>query len=106
MTVRFPVQNYYAEVRAEKAPSLPAPAETHLALVRRHYVVHTYPLTALEHRLLSALVEGRAVGEAIEEVGAVAGRRPGGTGREPARLVPALGGAGVLPGGGASARDR
>ena len=62
MTVRFPVQNYYAEVRAEKAPSLPAPAETHLALVRRHYVVHTYPLTALEHRLLMPWSRGEPWG--------------------------------------------
>ncbi len=68
LTVRFPVQDYYAEVRAEKTPSLPAPAETCLALVRRHYIVHTYPLSAPEYRLLGALVAGRPVGEAIEEV--------------------------------------
>ena len=68
LAVRFPVQDYYAEVRAEKGPSLPPPADTRLALARRDYVVHPYPLSAPEYQLLSALVAGRAVGEAIEEV--------------------------------------
>ena len=73
LALRFPVQDYYAEVRAEKSPSLPPPAETYLALARRHYVVHHYPLSAPEYRLLNALVAGRSVGEAIEE----AARLPG-----------------------------
>ena len=68
LAFRFPVQEYYADVRAEKNPSLPAPAETLLAMTRRSYVVHYYALSAPEYRLLSALVAGKTVGGAIEEV--------------------------------------
>ena len=68
LALRFPVQEYYAEVRAEKEPPLPPPAETLLAMTRRSYVVHYYSLSSPEYRLLSALVAGKTVGEAIEDV--------------------------------------
>jgi len=68
LAFRFPVQDYYADVRAEKKPSLPPPAETLLAMTRRGYVVYYYTLSSPEYRLLSALVAGKAVGEAIEDV--------------------------------------
>ncbi|HVS34082.1 MAG TPA: DNA-binding domain-containing protein [Gemmataceae bacterium] len=68
LPLRFPVQEYHAQVREEKSPSVPAPAETPLAVVRRDYVVHYSTLSPLEYRLLSSLVAGRRVGEVIEEV--------------------------------------
>jgi hypothetical protein len=68
LAFRFPVQEYYADVRADKSPSLPAPAETLVAMTRRNFVVHYYALSAPEYRLLSALVAGKSVGGAIEEV--------------------------------------
>lgn len=68
LTLRFPVQDYYADVRAEKKPSLPPPAETRLAMTRRNYVVYYYTLSPTEYRLLGALAGGKPVGEAIEEV--------------------------------------
>ena len=68
LALRFPVQEYHAEVRAEKSPDVPAPAETPLAVSRRSYVVHYAVLSPLEYRLLGALAAGRRVGEAIDEV--------------------------------------
>ncbi len=68
LAFRFPVQTYHAEVRDEKTPSLPAPAETLLALTRRSYVVCHSVLSAPEYRLLNALIAGRTVGEAVAEI--------------------------------------
>ena len=59
---RFPVQDYYAQVREEKEPSVPPPAETYLALTRRHFVVHPCTLSAPEYRLLSAWSRGGSWG--------------------------------------------
>jgi hypothetical protein len=68
LKLRFPVQDYHAEVRAENAPAVPAAAPTYLALARRRYIVSHSVLTEAEYHLLSALAAGRSVGEAIEEV--------------------------------------
>ena len=68
LELRFPVQDYHAEVREENSPTVPAAAPTYLALARRRYVVRHSVLTEAEYRLLSALAAGRSVGEAIEEV--------------------------------------
>jgi hypothetical protein len=68
LALRFPVHEYHAEVREEKSPHVPEPAETLLAMTRRNYVVRHSPLTAPEYRLLNSLVAGRCVGEAITEV--------------------------------------
>ena len=67
LALRFPVQEYHAEVREENSPAVPEPAETWLAVTRRNYVVRHSSLSALEYRLLSALAAGRNVGEAITE---------------------------------------
>ncbi|HBI42632.1 MAG TPA: hypothetical protein DDY78_07200 [Planctomycetales bacterium] len=68
LTFRFPVQAYYAAVRNDETPEMPVPAETLLALTRRNYVVRHSTLDGLEYRLLSALVEGKSVTDAIEQV--------------------------------------
>jgi hypothetical protein len=68
LTFRYPVQAYYAAVRNDEKPELPAPAETFLALTRRDYTVRHSTLDALEYRLLSALVDGKRVADAIGQV--------------------------------------
>ncbi len=68
LTYRFPVQAYYAAVRNGETPEMPAPAETLLALTRQDYIVRHSTLDALEYRLLSALVEGMNVTDAIAQV--------------------------------------
>jgi len=73
LAFRFPVQEYHAAVRAGEKPGLPEPAETLLALTRRHYVVRHSILSGPEYQLLSALAAGQSVGAAIEQVAQTAG---------------------------------
>ncbi|MFL6192665.1 MAG: putative DNA-binding domain-containing protein [Thermoanaerobaculia bacterium] len=65
---RYPVNAYYTAARRaeedEEIP-LPGPAEEWVALTRRDFVVRRYPLTAPQHALLGAVLEGAPVGEAI-----------------------------------------
>ena len=71
LAFRFPVNNYYTafrELAPESEDSLPLPPEqkNYLALTRRNYVVRRYPLGETQYDLLTALLEGKAVGDAIE----------------------------------------
>jgi hypothetical protein len=70
LAFRFPVNDYYTAYRAvdtEHDPPLPLPdaQPNYLALTRRNFVVRRYPLSHTQYELLSALAEGRPVGEAI-----------------------------------------
>ena len=80
LSFQFPVNDYYTEFRQGKEPALPLPAETHLALSRRDYVVRRYPLSAAQFCLLKALHQGEPVGaaiaaaaETVDDVDALAG---------------------------------
>lgn len=73
LSFRYPVQAYYSAVRNDEKPEMPAPAETFLALTRRDYTVRHSTLDPLEYRLLSALVEGKSVADAIEQVASSGG---------------------------------
>jgi hypothetical protein len=75
LALRYPVQRYYRAVRQEKDPTYPKPARTFLAITRRQFVVRRYELTRLQHVLLSALVAGELVGEAIQHTATAAGPR-------------------------------
>jgi hypothetical protein len=75
---RFPVNDYFTEHRklrdaaAEDAPvgdgglTLPEPCDSYLALTRINYIVRRIALSQPQYLLLSALVAGQCVGEAIE----------------------------------------
>jgi Putative DNA-binding domain len=72
----FPVNDYYTATRkAKDAEAVPIPeqAETYVAVTRRQYVVRRYNLTRPQFELLSALKEGRTVGEAIGRIATAAG---------------------------------
>ena len=71
---RFPVARYYHEVRKEKQPVLPAPERTFTALVRKDFIVHTLPLSALEHHFLIHLAGGLHVRQALQDVARSSGR--------------------------------
>ena len=62
----WPVSDYYTAFRDGEAPTIPHPESTYLALTRRDYVVHRLPLSAEQHTLLSALLEGETIDTAIE----------------------------------------
>jgi hypothetical protein len=65
LALRYPVERYFAAVRAGKDTSYPRPRATFLAITRRQYVVRHFPLTRLQHVLLSALAQGKSIGAAI-----------------------------------------
>ncbi len=73
LTLRFPVNRYYRAVRRKKEPAIQAPRPTHLAVTRRQYVVRHYQFPRVQHVLLSALVSGQTVGDAIKATAAAAG---------------------------------
>jgi hypothetical protein len=73
LTLRFPVNRYYRAVRRKKEPQIPAPRATYLAVTRRQYVVRHYQFPRLQHVLLSALVSGHTIGDAIQTTAAAAG---------------------------------
>ncbi len=64
-SLRYPVHRYFTAVRRHEEPHPPGPAETHLAVTRRQFVVRHYELSPPAFRLLEALLAGRSVGEAI-----------------------------------------
>ncbi len=55
---RYPVGDYVLAVRRGEAPPPPRPASTHLALLRRDWVVTLVPLTAESHAALEELLAG------------------------------------------------
>lgn len=66
LTFSFPVHEYASAVRrGEENIPPPAAEPTRLAITRRDYVVRRVALDPLPFRLLTELVHGRTVGEAI-----------------------------------------
>jgi len=68
LSLRYPVHECISAVRRGAEPDVPDASPTYLAVTRRDYVVRRCQLTATEYDLLSALVAGQSVGEAIEQV--------------------------------------
>ncbi|MBO9711442.1 DNA-binding domain-containing protein [Sphingomonas sp.] len=69
-TYRFPVAGYYHAVRRGEDPPLPAPAPSHVALVRTDYVTRTVLLSETHHAFLAELQAGAGVGMALAAVSA------------------------------------
>jgi hypothetical protein len=65
LSFKYPVNDYYTAFRAGEDPSLPDPRESFAAITRRDYIVRRFELSKPQFELLSSLVEGRTVGEAI-----------------------------------------
>ena len=63
---RYPVHAYWLAARRGGDPTLPAPAESFVALTRRNYRVVLYELSAPQHALQQALDGRRTVGQALE----------------------------------------
>lgn len=64
---RFPVHEYITAVHHEGNATVPDLAETHLAINRREFIVRRLPLDPVPFVLLSYLMEGLALGEAIAQ---------------------------------------
>jgi hypothetical protein len=70
LTFQYPVHDYFDAARHGRHPELLAPAETFLAINRRNYVVTVIELSAAQYALLSALLEGRTISQALRRAGA------------------------------------
>jgi hypothetical protein len=73
LVLRYPVHKYFTAVRRHEDPDPPGPAETCLAVTRRHYVVRHYELSRPAYELLHALLAGESVGHAISRAVEAAG---------------------------------
>jgi hypothetical protein len=61
----FPINDHYTAVKRGESPAWPEPHTTQLAITRRDYVVRRVPLEVAEYQVLSALVGGEMLGEAL-----------------------------------------
>ena len=66
LALRYPVHSYFTAVRRQEEAAAPEPADTFLAVARRHFVVHHYELSRPAYALLSALLAGRPIAEAVQ----------------------------------------
>jgi len=66
LAFEYEVNDYFSAIRRGENPSPPRTKPTWLALSRRNYVVHRFPLSRVQYELLAALSEGLRVGAAIE----------------------------------------
>ena len=62
---RFPVAWYYHEVRQNHDPPFPPQQRSPVALVRKDYLTHTFPLTVVQYTFLEALQSGKDVEQAL-----------------------------------------
>jgi hypothetical protein len=66
--LRCPAHRYYDAIRDEQIAIPPGPEETHLALVRRNFLVHHHELSKTAYELLTRLVNGESLGASLEGV--------------------------------------
>jgi hypothetical protein len=69
VSLDYPVHTYYRRLKKNEEARPPAKRTTLLAITRRDYVVRPLELDVTECGLLSALVDGQLLGEAISEIG-------------------------------------
>ncbi len=65
---RFPVHEYASAVRHQQEPESPIAQVTRLAIHRREYVVRRTTIDAIQFDLLTRLVEGTSIGQALEQL--------------------------------------
>lgn len=66
LTLRFPVDDFYKAARRKEDVPPPDPAETFLAVTRMNYTVCHHTLSKSAYELLTALVAGECLADAIE----------------------------------------
>jgi Putative DNA-binding domain len=70
MTLHFPVDDFYKAARRKEEMPPPDPAETFLAVTRMNYTVCHHTLSKPAYQLLTALVAGEPLAEAIDRAAA------------------------------------
>lgn len=74
LAFNYPVAAYFLAARRQQNPSLPAPADTFLALTRQNYVVRFVNLSAVQYELLRALVANLSISQAVLRAAEVSGQ--------------------------------
>lgn len=64
----FPVHEYATDVRCERQPDPSQAQVTRLAITRRDFIVRRVGLSEPEYRVLSALIAGQTISEALESL--------------------------------------
>ena len=72
----FPINDFYTAMRQGQNPPMHEPRKTFVALSRRNYIVRRHALTADAHQILSALVAGKTLGEALAGLTEASGLTP------------------------------
>lgn len=67
-TFDFPVHEYATEVRCQRRPDPPPAQMTRLAITRREFVVRRVGLSEAEFNVLSALITGQTISQALESL--------------------------------------
>ena len=67
-TFDFPVHEYATEVRRQQSPDPPEIQRTYLAITRRDFVVRRVGLSEPEFKIMSALIAGQSISEALESL--------------------------------------
>ena len=65
LVFRYPVSQYFTAVRNNDHPALPATANTFLAMTRRSYTVMVHEIDGRQYDLLSSLIAGQSLNQAI-----------------------------------------
>lgn len=76
LAFRYPVRAYFAAVRENRQPPLPAPAVSFVAVTRRNYIVRFLELSRAQYEILSALLAGLAVEQAVSQAARSSGQDP------------------------------
>jgi len=67
LALQFPVHKYLTAIRRGEEPIIPEPAETFLAVTRRDFIVRHFELSTPSYAVLSAILKGQTLGEALCE---------------------------------------
>ncbi len=65
LSLRYPLNDFYTAAKSGENPSMPAAAESWVAITRRDYIVRRYELTRPQFVLLDALRHGQTLGDSI-----------------------------------------
>ncbi len=63
LVFRYPVNQYFKDVRRKEMPGLPGPGYEYIAMNRTNFVVCTHDLTPIQCDLLAALTTGSTLGQ-------------------------------------------
>jgi hypothetical protein len=74
LAFRYPVRAYFAAVRQNRKPTLPAPAGSFLAITRKDYVVRFLDLSRAQYETLKGLLANLSVGEAAIQAAEATGQ--------------------------------